>query len=58
MVGKRKTLELKRKECAYCPLADKAKLRQRRDYCPVKNPTIRNGHCIDRLEAMKEGGKK
>ena len=46
-MGKGKTLELKRRECAHCKKADTAKMRQGRAYCPEKNPTIRNGHCLD-----------
>jgi len=57
-MGKSKTLEMKRTECMSCPLVDKAKKRQGKPDCPVKNPKIRNGHCLDRMKAIeKKGGK-
>ena len=54
-VGHKKTLDLKRKECAHCKKADKRAMRQGRDFCPVKNPKIRNGHCLDSELTGKRG---
>lgn len=39
----RKTLSLKSAQCQYCKLADKAKLRQGRDYCDHFD--AEQGHC-------------
>jgi len=47
-MGKGKTKEFKERQCRYCKLADKSKFRKRRPYCPLPNPRIRNGHCMDR----------
>ncbi len=53
--GKRKTLDLKDRQCRYCKRADKRALRKDWNCCPLPNPQIRNGHCIDR-DPTKKGG--
>lgn len=41
--SQRLTLALKVKACQFCKLADKAKMRQGRQYCDSAD--IRDGHC-------------
>ncbi|MBA7607525.1 hypothetical protein ES703_14684 [subsurface metagenome] len=58
--GHRKTRDFKDRQCRYCELADKLKLRRGESCCPLPNPKIRNGHCIDPkpMEVkVKRGGK-
>jgi len=50
----RKTKEFKDRQCRYCELSDKTKLRQRRPCCPVPNPQIRSGHCENRKPLKKK----
>lgn len=53
-MAKGKTLDFKKKQCGHCRLADKRALRKSWTCCPFPNPTIRNGHCINRVTPEKE----
>ncbi|KKN40508.1 hypothetical protein LCGC14_0732970 [marine sediment metagenome] len=50
---KGKTKDFKERQCRYCERSDKIKFRQRRPCCPLPNPRIRNGHCLERKATKK-----
>ena len=59
-MAKGKTKEFKERQCRYCELADKVKFGRGRPCCPLPNPRIRTGHCMDRKaskETYSEGRK-
>ena len=53
-----KTREFKDRQCRYCKRADKLKFRHGRPCCPLPNPRIRNGHCLERQPSNKPIGAR
>lgn len=51
---KGKTKEFKEKQCGHCKLADQRAYRKGWPCCPLPNPKIRNGHCVER-KPMERG---
>lgn len=56
--GHKKTREFKDRQCRYCELADARALRKGQPCCPLPNPRIRNGHCIDRKPIKRKKRSK
>ncbi len=58
---KRKTRTFRERQCAHCQLADEREMRMNRpNFCGYmaktgKDPDIRNGHCLSRVQTK---GKK
>lgn len=56
-MAKGKTRKFKDRQCRYCELADLYKFKQGQPCCPITNPRIQNGHCLDRKPTTKSISK-
>jgi len=53
-MAKGKTKTFKERQCRFCELADARAFRKMEPCCPLPNPRIRTGHCLDR-KPMEKG---
>ena len=56
-MGRKKTRDFKNTQCRHCKRVDKRALRKGWPCCPLLNPQIRNGHCVDRKPTGKGEGE-